>query len=51
MIQLMKGDSFLVAELQQTAMRDFIRTSWLDEREASDRRAIGCAIAHAVTPN
>jgi hypothetical protein len=47
MIQLMKGDSFLVAELQQTAMRDFIRTSWLDEREASDR----CAIAHAVTPN
>jgi hypothetical protein len=24
MIQLMKGDSFLVAELQQTAMRAFI---------------------------
>jgi hypothetical protein len=32
----MKRDSFLVAELQQTAMRAFIGTSWLDEREASE---------------
>jgi len=47
----MKRDSFLVAELQQTAMRGFIGTSWFDEREASDRRAIGCAVARAVTPN
>jgi hypothetical protein len=50
MIQLMKGDSFLVAELQQTAMRDFIAFRF-DEREATDRRAIGCAVARAVTPN
>ena len=28
-----------------------IRTQWLAESEAADRRAIGCAIARAVTQN
>ena len=31
-------------------MRDFIAFRF-DEREATDRRAIGCAVARAVTPN
>ena len=28
-----------------------IRTQWLAESEAADRRAVGCAIARAVTQN
>jgi hypothetical protein len=28
-----------------------IETQWFDERDACDRRAIGCAIARAITRN
>src|SRR5262245_35026042 len=54
----MKGNSFRVAELQQTEMGYFIGTNWFDEREASDRRqsdapsrVLACEASGGITRN
>jgi len=39
------------AEHQADEISFLIETQWFDERDACDRRAIGCAMARAITRN